>query len=303
MSFSRVIPVLASAALIGGAGAAPNWASVPAKSVTLFYPGQSSLEWAMTPADHRGADKFRAGKACAACHTGEEKVMGDTIVSGKKNEPAPIRGKPGSVVAKVQFARDTRSLYVHLEFSDAGQPNTKLDPAAAKVAMMLGSADVPEVARTGCWAMCHDDSQGMASARGSNRTMYLGKTRAKLTRQGGGDALKSAGELAALRSGGYTLEYWQARLNPGAALSVTGGIVFGKRQEASGVSAEAVYRGGVWSATLSRRLNAGQVPVVPGKRYAVGFAIDLGHTGGRFHYVSLERTLVLGQGPADFVAK
>ena len=305
MIVSRLMLTTALAvASISGAAAAPNWAAVPAKTITLFQPGQTSLEWLMTPGDHKGADKFRGGKTCASCHTGEEKVMGDTIASGKKNEPAPIAGKPGSIGAKVQFAHDAQSLYVRLEFSDAGQPDARMDKTAAKVAMMLDDGGVPEAARAGCWAACHDDSAGMASANGSARTMYLGKTRAQLSRKGGGDTLKPAGELTKLKSGGYTFEYWQVQLNPGLNPITSNGTVFDKRQDSrTVVTAEATRTGTMWSVTLARKLRTGAIALTPGKRYTVAFAIDLGHTAKRFHYASFERSLVLDRGTADFVAK
>ena len=71
----------------------------------LFYPGQASWEWALTPSDMSGADDFRKGKDCAICHIGEEATMGPQIVTGKPRmfktgekpsiEPTPIPGKPG----------------------------------------------------------------------------------------------------------------------------------------------------------------------------------------------------------------
>jgi hypothetical protein len=41
---------------------------------------------------------------------------------------------------------------------------------------------------------------------------------------------------------------------------------------------------------------------VPGKTYVVAFAVHDGHTAGRFHYLSLEKTLVINSGTGDFVA-
>lgn len=289
------------------AQAAVNWAGVPAKDVALFYPGQSSWEWVMTPTDHPGADKFRAGKNCAECHTGDEKTMGNLLVSGQKNEPTPIAGKPGSIIAHVKFAHDDQNFYVHLEFAEGAQPDAKMDTASAtKVAMMINDGGVPEANRAGCWGMCHDDATHMASAAGAVRPMYLSKTRAQLTRQGGGDALKPAADLAALKASGYELEYWQVRLNPGAPAVADNGIVFDHRMETkpTDVTAEATNSGGTWSVTLTRKLQAGPgfKDIVPGKRYTVGFAIHSGHTAGRFHYVSFEHSLVLDQGSADFVA-
>ena len=209
---------LAGALVASAAVAAPNWAASPAQPVTLFFPGQSSWEWALTTADHPGADKFKGGKNCFACHNGDEKNMGDLMVTGKKNEPAAIPGKAGSIAAKVQFSHDADTLYVKLVFAEGAQPNSHMDPTyATKVTMMLNGGGVPEANRAGCWGSCHDDSAGMASAGASTRTMYLGKTRVALSRSGGGDAVKPAAALEALKAGGYELEYWQARQNPDLA--------------------------------------------------------------------------------------
>lgn len=288
--------------------AAPNWDTVPAKDVSLLYPGQSSWEWVLTETDHPGAAKFRGGKNCAACHIGDEKDMGALMASGKKNEPAPIANKPGHINAKVQFAHDAQNLYVRLVFAEGNQPDAKMDSKyATKVTMMLDGGGVPEANRAGCWGMCHDDSAGMPSANGADRTMYLGKTRAKLSRQGGGDALKPAADLASLKASGYWLEYWEARLNPGAAPAVVNGIAFDKFEatQPTAVSADAAYKGGTWTVMFTRKLNAGAgfIPLAAGKQYTVGFAIHSGHTAKRFHYVSFERSLVLDHGNADFVAK
>ncbi len=302
MRFLASVSVLA---LMVPAAAGPNWSAVPAKDVALFYPGQSSWEWVMTPADHPGADKFRGGKNCAACHVGDEKNMGALLVSGKKNEPTPIAGKAGAIDAKVQFARDDQNLYVRLVIAEGSQPNAKMDGAFEnKVTMMIEPGTVPEANRAGCWEGCHEDAASMPAAGGSARTMYLPKTRAHLTRQGGGDAL--AADLGALKGSGYELEYWQARLNPGAPASAVNGVIFDKRDEVkpTAVAAEGSCAGGTCTVVLSRKLNApGMVPLVAGKQYTVAFAVHSGHTAKRFHYVSFERTLVLDGGAADFVAK
>jgi cytochrome c-type protein NapC len=300
------------------AHAAINWANVPAKDIVLLYPGQSSWEWALTSADMPGAEDFRKGKDCGVCHIGEEKDMGAQIVTGKprmyKNigekpsiEPTPIPGKPGSIAAKVKVANDGTNLYIHLEFNEGAQPDAKQDPSyATKVTVMFDDGRVPEANRGGCWAACHDDSAGMASAGGSSRTMYLPKTRAKVTRQGGGDTLAAPDQLAKLKADGYQLEFWQALLNPGQPAKAATEVVFDKRAVASPaiVTAEATQSGGTWSVTLARPLNAGAPfsGLAPGNTYHVAFAIHAGHTAHRFHYVSYERTLTLNGGTADLVA-
>lgn len=310
MKPSLAMAALAAAVTVTGPvawAAAPDWSSVQGKDVALFYPGQSSWEWVLTPSDHGGAPKFREGKNCVDCHTGEENQMGANLVSGKKNEPTPIAGKPGFVVANVKFAHDAENLYVHLEFSPGGQPDAKQDAKFdTKVTMMLNDGKVAEANRAGCWGACHEDLASMPAAGGAERTKYLARTRAKVTRQGGGDELKPADELGKMRGDGQFLEYWQARLNAGAAAVAADGTIFDKRQENASprVTADASFAGGKWSVTLSRKLKAGAPykDIAAGTTYTVGFAIHAGHTAHRFHYVSLSRTFVVDQGTADFVA-
>ncbi|CAA7626778.1 Cytochrome c-552 [Candidatus Terasakiella magnetica] len=300
-----------AAALLVGLAATPalavDWAAVPGKDVTLFYPGQSSWEWVQSGADHGGAGKIRSGKVCRECHVSEEKEMGNTLVLGKKNEPTPPAGKPGSIEAVIKFAIEKDSLLVHLDFKEGTQPDAKMDPDfATKVTMMLGDAKVGESMQAGCWGTCHEDAAKMPAAGTAERTKYLTRTRAKPTRNGGGDELKPAEDLAQMQADGQVLEYWQARLKPGAAAVAAAGTVFDKRQEAKAgvVSAQAVQTDGGWSVTLSRKLSA-TAPfkeLAEGKTYGVGFAIHSGHTARRFHYVSLEHVLAIGQGTADFVA-
>jgi cytochrome c-type protein NapC len=307
------------AALLGAAPASAagiNWASVPGKQVVLFYPGQSSWEWSLTNNDMSGADDFRKGKDCAVCHIGEEKDMGPQIVSGKPRvfkggekpsiEPTPIAGKPGAIAATVKVANDGTNLYVHLDFNEGTQPDAKQDPVATKVTVMFNDGKVAEANRGGCWAACHDDQAAMPSAQGSQRTMYLPKTRAKLTRQGGGDTLAAADQLAKLKADGYQLEYWQALLNPGQPAKAAAEIVFDKRAAAGSgiVTAEATQSGGVWSVTIGRPLAAAAPfsAIAAGSTYSLGFAIHAGHTAHRFHYVSYPRTMVLNSGSADLVA-
>ena len=311
----RYLPgAIATSAVIGvlaGLGITPagavDWAGVPGKEVVLFYPGQSSWEWALTESSHSGGPKFRDGKNCIECHKGEEKTMGALLVSGKKNEPAPIAGKPGFIVATVKFAHDADRLYAHLDFAEGTQPDAKMDAATAtKVTMILNDGKVAEATRAGCWGTCHDDLATMPSAGGKERTKYLARSRVKITRSGGGDELKPDAELAKLRADGQFLEYWQARLNPGAAATAIDGMILEKRQENSpaSVTAEATSANGTWSVTLSRKMTLGGMhkDFAAGKTYSVGFAVHSGHTARRFHYVSFGYSLVVDQGSGDFVA-
>lgn len=302
---------LLTVALLGAFASSPalalDWASVSGKEVTLLYPGQSSFEWVLTQSDHSGGPKFKGGKNCFECHTGEEKTMGANLVNGKKNEPAPIAGKPAFLAATVKVAHDADKLYVHLDFAPGAQPDAKMDlKYDTKVTMMLSDGKVALSDRAGCWAACHDDLTDMASAGGATRTKYLMASRNKITRQGGGDDLKPAADLDKARADGVYLEYWQALLNPGAPAVSNAFTVLEKREDikANAVTAEASFANGAWSVTLSRKLKAGAPykDVEAGKTYTIGFAIHGGHTAKRFHYVSFEQSLVLDQGTADFVA-
>jgi hypothetical protein len=287
---------------------AVDWASVPGNEVVLLYPGQTSLEWVMTQADHSGATKFREGKNCHECHDNTDaKAMGPKMASGSKAEPTPIPGKPGFIDATVKVAHDDKNFYVHLDFAPGNQPDARMDKTfETKVTMMLNDGGVKDAVRIGCWASCHDDNTGMASAGTTERTKYLWESRTKRTRQGSGDSVKPDDELAKLRAADDYLEYWQARLNPGAKAVGEAGTILEKRAELkqSAVNADATFANGVWSVTLSRPLVAGAPykDLVPGKTYTVGFAIHAGHTDGRFHYVSMERSMVLDSGSADLVA-
>ena len=294
-----------------------DWASVPGKEVVLFYPGQSPWEWALTADSMSGATKFKTeGKSCGDCHDGQEKTMGEQIVTGTTRtfkdgtkpsiEPTPIAGKPGSVTATVKFANDGTNLFVHLDIKDGTQPDAKMDPAnATKVTVMFSKSGAVDVSRAGCFAACHDDMTGMPSAAGATRQHYLPATHAKLSRQGGGDALKPAADLAKLKADGYFLEDWQADINPGKPAQTASYVVFTKREQSNvPLTAEATVSGGVTSVTLSSKLAPGGelLTFAPGTTYTVAFAVHEGHTAGRFHYISLKRTLVIDSGSADFVA-
>src|SRR5512134_3022655 len=78
-----------------------DWSKIPASTIPLFYPGQSSYEWLRSDA-HPGAAMVKNDGACAACHTGKEKAMGERIVKGGPLEPTPVKGKNGYVDLQFQ---------------------------------------------------------------------------------------------------------------------------------------------------------------------------------------------------------
>ncbi len=307
----KVLTICAVAALAplwaAGAAQALDWSGVPTKTITLFHPGQASWEWVLTQSDHSGAKKFRGGKACGQCHDGEESAIGKVIASGKKMEPAPPTGRPGSIDLQVQAAHDGKRLYLRLQWPavDAKAPNS--DPGtAARVTVMLDDGKLIEATRAGCWGACHADLPGMAHQGGGKLSKYLMASRASMSRKGGG-AVKAAGDLGALRQSGTFLEYWQARLNPGKLAKAVHGYILDARHEykSPAVTATGGKKGGNWVVVLSRALQAGGPQfktIEAGKTFTVGFAVHDGHAAGRYHFVSFEKTLVIGSGSADLVA-
>jgi cytochrome c-type protein NapC len=303
---------LALAFLLAGLPAtqalAIDWNAVPAKTVTLAYAGQASWEWVLTKNDHEGAEKFRGGKDCKECHDDESIVKdGAKMAKGGKLEPAPIAGKPGHLPVKVQVANDGSKLYFRLQWKDSGT-NAKQGEFAAHASVMLADANLKEAVRAGCWAACHDDVEGMASAGAAPQEKYLGASRAKLGRTGGGANLKPAAEIDKLLAAGTFLEYWTAGLNAGKPAVAGSGYILDKAHKSAtpAVSAEATFAGGEWTVVLSRPLagaGPGQKSFAAGAVHPFGIAIHDGYTEGRWHYVSMEQSLAIDSGAAGFVAK
>src|SRR3989304_4378693 len=96
----------------GGRAAPPDWSKVPAKSVKLFYPGQSTYEWLVGPEHKKNAyKKVVQGEACLSCHEGEEADIGKKTSSGQRLEPNKLDGKQPVIDLKVQAAYDNKNLY------------------------------------------------------------------------------------------------------------------------------------------------------------------------------------------------
>jgi hypothetical protein len=305
---ASTIAALCLATLPATPAMAIDWSGVPAKTVVLAYPGQASWEWVLTKSDHEGAEKFRAGKACRECHDDETMVEGGAkVVKGGKLEPAPVAGMAGSLPVKVQFAHDGSALSVRLQWKATGTDAKQDATYAAHAALILADPANKEANRAGCWAACHDDSEGMASAGAAPQEKYVGASRVKLSRQGGGAAVKPAADLQALLAGGNYLEYWTAKLKADGSAVAEGGYILDKFHASAGskLSSTASFANGEWTVVLTRPLASagpGEVGLAAGKVYPVGFAIHDGHTKGRYHYVSMEHNFSIDGGSADFVA-
>ena len=167
-----------------------DWAKIPTKSVMLFFPGDSTMQWLASPA-HLGAQAVTQGKACADCHKGAEKTLGDKIVKGSVSEPAPIPGKNGAIDVAAQAAHDAQYVYFRFQWKTnmnregrmhdymrfdgkewkwfGGHRHQKEVRAGTRpplyedrFAIILDDGKVPRFAEQGCWLTCHN---GMRDTR------------------------------------------------------------------------------------------------------------------------------------------
>ena len=167
-----------------------DWSKAQSKSVTLFYPGQSTYDWLVSPG-HPGAKPVEQGQACRTCHEGSEKTRGEKIVKGGSLEPTPIAGKNGIIDLTVQAVHDTEYVYFRFQWKTnlnregrmhdymrfdgkawnwyGHDRNDKAVRSGAQPALyedrfsiMLDDGKVPLFAQQGCWLTCHN---GMRDTR------------------------------------------------------------------------------------------------------------------------------------------
>ncbi|MER2605701.1 MAG: NapC/NirT family cytochrome c [Siculibacillus sp.] len=325
-------PKPAGAAPAEGAAGSIDWASVPAKTVNLFYPGIASYEWVQVGRDHGGARTYlKAGDRCADCHLKETKDMGQKIVSGEKAEPTPIPGKRASVDVAVQTAYDASKLHFRFQWKNATHAPVpfaeggKMDPVnQVKFAVTLAKAEgIERIDQAGCWTSCHMDARSMPETpkadglKGGPAELdltegvrkYLADTRTAIELKGDGgprggwNKLKSADEIAALKKAGSFLDLM--RFRSGAAPEH--GMILADRVMTGGSPIEATgsLDGETWTVTMSRPLAAAdenEIAIEPGKTYIVNFALHDDHATARFHHVSLALKFGLDLADAEVVA-
>jgi Ethylbenzene dehydrogenase len=199
-------------------------------------------------------------------------------------------------------------------FVDGG----KMDPDnPIKVAMMITGTGIELGEQVGCWASCHADNAYMPfdpgpeaiAANGDiaarlqadgNISKYLSESRTKIEirgkrgkAQGGWDQLKAAEEIEQYLKDGTFLDLLRVYSDG----SASNGYLLERRVENDGeIAAQANLSGGIWTVTFSRPLNSGapgDVPLMAGQTYTVGFAIHDDYTSARFHHVTLNTSLAL----------
>ena len=193
-SIGRAIMVAMAVGLVSPAAAVDpqriDWTKIPAKSLTLFYPGQSTYDWLVGPG-HPGAKSVEQGEACLTCHKGSEKTRGNQIVKGGDLEPTPIPGKNGFVVLAMQAAHDAEYVYFRFQWKSKMKREGRMhdyvrfdgkqwkwyghdrndkavrsgeQPALYedRLSIMLDDGKVERFAQQGCWLTCHN---GMRDTR------------------------------------------------------------------------------------------------------------------------------------------
>jgi len=322
-------------AVSGTAPAALDWSTVQAREITLFYPGQSSMEWALNGRDHGGARAFvKAGDRCFDCHDEEAADMGQKIVTGEKLEPQPIPGKRGSIPVNVQAAYDDEKLHLRFQWSDSEHmpvpfvDGGKMDPDnQVKLTAIFITGDVAYADQAGCWGTCHHDLRTMphapdqAARDGSavagqldlsaGITKYLEESRTEIEvkgrdgkPRGGWDKLKGNDELAAELAANHFVD--MLRYKSGEQV-VEEGYVLDERRlaESDGATATATLADGTWTVVLSRKLAAdrdGELSLEPGTIYNFSFAIHDDYSNARYHHVSLGYRLGFDDAEAEIVA-
>jgi cytochrome c-type protein NapC len=320
---------------LGDLESAIDWGSVPATTVTLFYPGQTSFEWMLNGGDHGGARPFiKLGDRCSTCHAREIKKMGELIVTGEKAEATPIPGKRPHVDLRVQASYDDSDLYLRFQwldtphapvpFADGG----KLDPDnQAKIAMMIAGPSIEYADQAGCWVTCHHDERYMPDAPDAAAlaafshpaltdladgiSKYLAESRSKMEikgrrgkKRGGWDKLKPEDDVTALAGNGAIMDL--IRYRSGGAPE-NGAIVAERRMMADDGPLEAAGKleAGTWTVVMKRPLasaSPSDVSLDPANVYTVGFALHDDYSNARFHHVSLDLRLGFGETDAEIDA-
>jgi hypothetical protein len=284
-----------------------SWAE--AKDLVLFQPGQSSWEWLLVPASHDGGKRMREGKSCLFCHENEEKVIGNLIVSGEKLEPTPISGLPGFIEMQIDASYDAENLYLNMSWTSPvmTEPSGH-EEAATHLTIMLGSPKFSLSAIAGCWAACHSDLPDMSDTLADQKlTKYLPGSRSKMTKTGGGAALRPDAEIATQLADGKYLEFWQAVLDQGQLTAAVDGYFLQGRikNDESAVTATASADGQHWTLEMVRPLKADAVyrhSLAEGIEYTLAVALHENHASGRFHFTSFPMRFYLGPGEAELNA-
>jgi nitrate/TMAO reductase-like tetraheme cytochrome c subunit len=274
-----------------------DWVNVPNREVTIFYPGQASMEWIFKGSEHGGKLPFKAGDRCVECHDNETADMGLKIVTGEKLESTVIPDKRGSIAVNVQAAHDDEFLYMRYQWQDTSHTPVpfvdggKMDPDnQVKIAMMFSDDNAREEddhtgsvmysGRTGCWGTCHHDAKDMPDAptqedidayeqkdqidmkQGIRKYLTESRTKVEVAgrrgkKRGGWNKLKTPEEIQAELDAGRYMDL--VRYKAGTKESENGYILDDRIMTGGEeVLFNSTLENGLWVVELKRKLNSAE---------------------------------------------
>lgn len=318
----------------GESGFGVAWDDVPGRQVTLFYPGQTSMEWVLDGSAHGGARVYKkTPDRCFDCHEGEEAEMGKKMVTGDKAEETPIPEKRPGIPLRVQAAHDSDYLYMRFTWPESEHvpmpfvEGGKMDPEnPVKLAMMIGPDKVEHADQAGCWGTCHHDNRTMPHSPKTDSladhplgdrldlsngvTKYLAESRTEITSWkepwGGWDKLKDPEAIQELLESGTFMDLLRHEVGTGETQD--GYILEQRHMEDSGqeVAFTSKKESGNWVVTMRRKLGAdgkGDIPLATDQVYSVGFAVHDDFADARYHHVSLDFDLGFDNEEVEINAK
>lgn len=310
----------ATSAQAGGGSISADWSKASSREITVFYPGETSMEWILNGRDHGGNRAFeKGGDRCMTCHEKEVADMGVKMVTGEKAESSPIPGKRGSIPVKVNATHDGEYLYMKFSWPDTKHTPVpfvdggKMDPEnQVKLALMFATDAAEYADRAGCWGTCHHDVRNMPHAPeqsvldasefkdridiSNGVTKYIKESRSKIEvkgrrgkKRGGWNKLHDAETLKGEMDANTYMDI--VRYKAGTK-TVEDGHILEERTMTGGQGAEfdATLKGGRWTVAMKRKLTSdkkGDLSLALDQIYNFGFAIHDDYTTSRFHHVSL----------------
>ena len=163
--------------------------ALASKTVTLFYPGQSDIDWILS--EHPGAQPFRQGSNCQQCHRGDEAAMGAEMGAAL----------PASRELEVTISTEGPDLVMQVSWTGSADDSS--------LALMWGDDGNSAFRRGGCWAACHSDMPGMSRDRGQELGKYLADSRLQSQRIGQPALIKDKSAVDAMLAAGNFVEMWR----------------------------------------------------------------------------------------------
>ncbi|MCX2982526.1 hypothetical protein EYC98_16815 [Halieaceae bacterium IMCC14734] len=260
--------------------------AVASKTVTLFNPGQSDIDWILS--EHPGAQPFRQGSNCQQCHRGDEAAMGESM--GAK--------APTSRDLEVSISTEGPDLVMQVSWTGGSDDSS--------LALMWGDGGNNAFRRGGCWAACHSDMPGMSRDRGQALGKYLADSRQQVKRIGQPALVKDKAALETMLAAGNFVEMWRVEIAAGDTAQANTATLQADLtwSDDSPLQATASFKAGRWQMLLRRPLQAGasHKAFSATGSYTFGMALHGKQHQGGSHWVSLPMTLSLDGEDTDFRA-